>query len=868
MKTIKVLAGSLAAITAGATLALGIFAAPATTLGDFVKVSGNALNSPVIVVGETINPGYNMDVVGAADIAAAVAGYATTSVSAGAVGLGVSGGAEIGTTNTKLYLGDPLTKSGVKSTLTKADLPTLLASGSMTDTGGTTYNYDQYLTLQGGTAITYGNSGGDLTDPDLLLNLSTTAASIGVINYTITFNKLLNISSANVQSQRLKLLGIDYTIGATSTCTSIATSKLVLYGSSLVQTMAGGEEKKITVDNKEYTVKVLGASSSTAAVVSVDGTTQSVTKGISYLIAGLAVYVEDVFYLSSTEITQNSVKLSFGTNKLTLENGATVKKGTSDDTVDGTLVAITGTANNGISKLEVSVAATDSSHDYAKQGAAGAFVDPVFGSFKLALGGISGGSTEKVTVDNSGTTGASLRFTDYRGNEKTVNFAYATSATAIDLNSTSTATFIVVENTSVKKSDYILLAPSLESEFSHLMQYTTASSLGSSGAYIELKDAMSDATSRFYLTDAGYGTGEFYIDGQKYNAQNISSSAQTFAFTWGAGADSNNPGSLLTVQPLVKTSKGGWVTLIPGNRSAVTSSAVWIPQGNTTLELPGGYGTATEVVIHNAGGKWQGVRCGTTFNVSGSIANNTGVMCSDGRLAWNITVVGGGVNTTYVTLDASETLAVRPAYPTVLFKEEKGKNLANSDVQDWVYATVKDGTGSGLDLTVDTPVLSASTQYSQALQSDNSVTNYIDRYGTMVKYDSDSQGLVEITYSDEQGVATVAVGDNPAFGAGGAGTVQAAVKITSPVAKIASEVSATAPGADLILVGGPCVNSLVKKLLGATSCDTWNYTTGIIKQVTTGFTDGSRALIVAGTAAADTRALAARVMQGTLTYEA
>ena len=68
----KVLAGSLAAITAGATLAFGAFGAG---LGDYVTTTDSTLSSPMIVVGNSV-PGS--DVIGAADIAAAVAGYATT----------------------------------------------------------------------------------------------------------------------------------------------------------------------------------------------------------------------------------------------------------------------------------------------------------------------------------------------------------------------------------------------------------------------------------------------------------------------------------------------------------------------------------------------------------------------------------------------------------------------------------------------------------------------------------------------------------------------------------------------------------------------------------------------------------------------
>jgi hypothetical protein len=486
----------------------------------------------------------------------------------------------------------------------------------------------------------------------------------------------------------------------------------------------------------------------------------------------------------------------------------------------------------------------------------------VFGAFKVALGGLSGGSTDNVTIDNSGTTAATVKFSDYRGNEKTLTFAYTGSSSfAPDLNSTSTAAIQVVENATVKKTDYVLLTPSQESEFSHVMQYTTASSLGSSGAYIELKDAMSDATSRFYLTDAGYGTGTFYIDGQAYYAQNDSSSAQTFRFTWGTSAGLNNMGSKVTVFPLVKTSKGGFITLIPGNATrAVKFKNFPSSAENVTLELPGG----DVIVLANISL--------TAVTSPAGVINNTavlsGVMTTVGRIVYNITVVNGSAVTANNTIISLES-AGRPQYATVLFREEKGKDLSNTDQQDFVITTVKDGTGSGVDLTIDTPTLTGATQYSQSLQTDNSVTNYIDRYGTMVKYDTDGQGLVEITYPDEQAVATIAVGSSPSFGTGTAGTVQAAVKITSPVAKLAAEVSSTTPGADLILVGGPCANSLVAKLLAPTvTCANWNYTTGIIKEVTTGFSDGSRALIVAGTAAADTRNLAKMLIGGTLSYTA
>ncbi|MEM5772008.1 MAG: hypothetical protein QXO19_02510 [Candidatus Aenigmatarchaeota archaeon] len=102
--------------------------------------------------------------------------------------------------------------------------------------------------------------------------------------------------------------------------------------------------------------------------------------------------------------------------------------------------------------------------------------------------------------------------------------------------------------------------------------------------------------------------------------------------------------------------------------------------------------------------------------------------------------------------------------------------------------------------------------------------------------------------------------------AAGGTTYKEAVPITSNVVKLDSEVSASdKSGYDLVLVGGPCVNSLVADLATAGkfdyTCENWpaeNF--GIIKVVKDAFTSGKTALIIAGTRAQDTM-LAARVVQ-------
>ena len=136
MKVKKVLAGGLAAITAGATLALGVFAG----LGDYVDT---ATSPPFIVaIGNGVD---STDTIAAADLAAHFAGFATTERSTGvSAQVSVAGGADVSTADNKLYMGSVINKA--KNTLTSVDLPTLLAKGTVS-VQGVAYDYDQYITL-------------------------------------------------------------------------------------------------------------------------------------------------------------------------------------------------------------------------------------------------------------------------------------------------------------------------------------------------------------------------------------------------------------------------------------------------------------------------------------------------------------------------------------------------------------------------------------------------------------------------------------------------------------------------------------------------------------------------------------------------
>lgn len=846
----RLMAGGLAALAAGSTLAFGIMAA-SNSLGDFVVAKDSSLTSPVIVVGETAAA---KDIVSAADIAAAVAGYATTTVSTGGgVVTSVSGGIALETPNTKLHYGDATNKGGIKQTATRDDLSSVLGAKQFEDKAGNKYNYDQFVKFQTGSAtqnvVTFGKSNGDLSDPEIILDIGqggSPSAANPIYNATVNFNKVFVPNATDSLGSTIELFGVKYTIGSGSTWdiagVDSTLNKLILFGSSNVQVMEEGDSKTVTVNGKEYTVALRGVSSATAAVVEVNGETRSVTKGNSYTIQGLEVYIDDLYYFTK-ETQKSQGKVSFGTSRITLANGQTVKVGQNDDSIDGTLAYLLG-STSGISQLVVAVTAKDSSHDYIKIG--DCFTDTVFGTFKVCFNGLNGGSNTKVTVDNNGNTRASVKFTDYRGFEKQLQWIENSGSSTLNpfLNVSTTQKIVNVEGVEGGINDHWLLAPERSSvdvsDYGHIMKLTARSSFGSANGYVELQDVFSGDTTRVYLDAPTYSGATFYLDGNAFNIRG-SNSGDRWNITWGSGSTltgGNNVGSKTTVYPLIPLKGGSWMTFV--SNATVTA--------NRTLELP------TNISMNFTN---NNTVIGTTNSASllGRVRYFNNVTSGD-TLSMGVQKAGGPAATDY--------------YPQILIVEEESKDTSGTEVMDAVIVSIDDDSGSGIDIKINTPTLTAATQSSfETFDSNSDKTAAVDRFGTRIDHNTDSQGMSEIWVPETQAIAAVAVGSDPQFSSSAGGTtVETAVKIKNPVSKLDSEVNTNSLAGDLILIGGPCANKLVAQLWAPdVTCENWAFKTGAIKEVANAFGSGQKALIVAGTMADDTRWLASQVMQGVLSWE-
>jgi hypothetical protein len=219
--------------------------------------------------------------------------------------------------------------------------------------------------------------------------------------------------------------------------------------------------------------------------------------------------------------------------------------------------------------------------------------------------------------------------------------------------------------------------------------------------------------------------------------------------------------------------------------------------------------------------------------------------------------------------------------PSVGILEEEGEDVSGNDVRNIVIVeTTHDGDEIQIDTSGSTPIFSDATQSVLGWLStaDNDVEVSGDRYGTFVSKNTDQQGTVDLYYPDNQVIMAVGIGKDPRFGFTGGAVVDEAYQITTPIAKLANEVTTSTLDRDVILVGGPCANALVATLMGVTTANcleaedlkdtSGNFlNTGLIKTYEDAFDSGQKALVVAGMSGDNTRALCARALStGTADY--
>ncbi|MEM3074478.1 MAG: hypothetical protein QW727_00860 [Candidatus Pacearchaeota archaeon] len=767
------------------------------------------------------------------------------------------------TGSSKIYMNDSISIN--KATLTKTDLPTILADGEFN--GNVDSEYTQRIILGSYPRVIFGKMPTTENDPLTGINLGTTVTTQYLYNMTVTFDEAVNFthSDSKTKGTEITLFGQKFTVaGATDS------SKLVLLKSAQKITLGlGGNNpnpvQSVTVNDRTYTVELTNVQDDEAIIKVTDSNGQSstarISEGASRKVQGLEVAVN--IATESTALSSAWADIIVGTSKVTLQDGEPVKVGSEDKIIDGTQVDFVDTTYTGnITRLVVQVAAPESDKDAITP--AMSFVDPVFGGFKVDFPGLNIANEdetarEMIEVKNSGSDKMTVKFTDYNKGEITFNWVYNRSNSQggiMRLADSNNRRIIVAEMSPINKSEYVMVGNEDEGGLYQVVTITNSS--GFSDDSVELRDVITGKTEKASITAEGSGT--IVLNGKTYEVSyfapnTLTDTARTIRLNY-----PDSSGNSVILYPTIETSKGAKIAFYePLTIDLMTQHAGGNLSGHN-IKFPDGDGyTDAAVVIVN-----------TTTGMVTIDGNNLNTGASDGassttktvgRLTYNFTSTGVGNNTKVYLQAIPGVNIVRPAI--ILFEEKDDQNNYEAVVITLDSGYDGDSAGIGVQNVIRTWGLDGSNGDSDAwndvrLESNDDLYQDMDRWGTIItadKSDSDQTRAV-ISYPDEQVYAQVYVSSSNAVvssGNGGAGTVM--VVRDNEVDNIANK--------NLIVVGGSCVNTLAAELLGSSNplCGrdfTARTNVGVGEYLIETFsrTDGKIATLVAGYEADDTRAAA------------
>ena len=871
-------AGSMAALMTGSSIA---FAALQDLPAPFVSAGSPQF---LVVVGATA---ATDDVVGAIDVGTRFGGESTRELTVGATsgGATVTGeGKALETTNTKVYLNDNLAKSGIRGTMTAQDMPTLLKTDVLKDTDANDeYKFDQYVQFSDDYVVNfsqYTDASAVSGDPELVIKH--TAGSANPSNphnddyfykARVVFQKDVNGTTA--ANERLTIFGQTYTISTDTTFIAGGTSnKLVLFGSADTRVLTEKEKVTATVGSTSYDVTLNGVSDASTVVLTVGSETKSIKKGVTSTIGGLQVYVEDVFFYGSTR-TDNQAKIGLGAQQLNFQHGSKISLGSGTTTnIDGTYVNLS-TSSGKLNTMEIYNVPSKSSMDAIKKG--GEFMDPVFGSFKVKFASVTpdlmDAGRDKIDVRPSGDNDLTVAFTDDKGSAATINWAHNESTSnVLQLEDASNYAVKVAEGNTIYLNEYAVLDAG---DFTHFVRFTSNNNDGTATGYIEMTDVVSG--SKYKITMGATGNATWYLDGQAYYIRSNGGTGTNSSvwLYWGDGASLAGNGTQTTLWPGLKTRKGAYIYLTKPTEEinltgTSTSGVLQLPSGKVNFVTWADAGVGTTRLNVTAG---SGSTIGTAlnnFNVTYNSATKSNKFQAGkgslGGLWYNVDVVANGTYRLTVMNGAGTANMTSPA---IVIREE-----ADKDGNEWhvVIPGTNELSGSTVQQIVGAPTFThtaASTGVS--LKTDTYKTRYVDLYGTFAERSTNNQDTLVVYYPDEQMKMDLFVLTNAATvtaaSASSGATVKEAVPIKTSIAKLDKEVTnADKTGKNLILVGGPAVNTLVTDLAsqGKTKNTQWyrdkGAGTALVELVDNAFTSGKSALVVAGHSAADTR-VAAGVVQ-------
>ncbi len=798
----------VAALSTGAAmLGASVLGAVAYDLSNYPEpfVKNGQFNG-VLVVGEKA---ATSDVIGVTDIAMSLQASAvveeTVAVEGQTTQTVVEGGAEVAAGGDGVLLGQQM--SALKPSFTEDDLD-LLKPTVMEDNDGNTYDVEYKVTTPNA-AITFGSDIYDLTSPEFYVDFT----GGETWDFEIKIPEGVNVD--DMRGESIEILGEEYTFGEGDEVNQSA--KLVTLYKAGVDKTFNQEDGEVTVQvgDREVRVEILGGlSDDRTAVISINGESQTVEEGRSYTLGGERVYVKDV-QLLNIPTPHAAVRLFLGAEKIILEDGKSVKMGADEETVDGTTVHF---STSGSLTTAIKVTYEPNAHDPEVEGVlmGESYVDPVFHGLKWDFTSMTpaldSDAREEIELYPSSTDKLSLKFTSYAGDDyNLVVFRAADSQTELRYGSRAAEKYLVENNWDgdasgavdslalAEDNRFILVTPGNPSgEYARVLEIVNIDNT-SSPKLVTVRDVATGNERDVTLSDTADETATLGFDGD-VTLSETGFEAGTFSYD---GYDY------------------GFVLIEPSDSANVSEAMVVLTNPDYSAVMAAG-----DYLVSKQGAKI--IFPTGTYNLDATTTNDDPIFQLEEDTDYTEATPATGIAGT------------------------------------WTFAVNYDNTRTGNEIRVSSvTVPNANTKQDQAEDSD--VVEYMSQYGTYVKYDTADSGYdVKIYFYGKDTtqyhvfLAPVSAGTTTTGGEGSVVT-EKVQRINVGAAKLDSEVQDLVGQENMIVVGGPCANSVAAELMGNPEQCTAGFEEGKAMIKAFDHDSGAVSILVAGYSAQDTR-LASQVL--------
>lgn len=919
----KIAAMAVTGIMTGLSIAGPALAASVSEVGkisDLVTVSDSTVSFPLFVVGATAQ---TADVAGAVDVAVKLAANSktTTAVTSAGTTESVTGGVKIKSAGTELT--PWAAASSVRSVFTNSDLSTILADGTFQLSSGGSYSYKQYLYLGDTTATAANNprvlfaKPNDENSPRVAFY---TPSNQQLYQYKLTFPTPISLTSAAtatevanlIKGQSFTIMGKDFVVsdatGSSSASNADIVDITVLGGGSTVEVNTG-ESKTVTFAGKEYKVSLTSVGTETisgtnylTAIGDVDGASFALRAGVTKDL-GSSVNLGAIKVIQVGSAGAGYGKLTIGGEKLKIVESGNVQKGTQAVAgLTSTITAGSGTWSGMTLIYQPQVEKYYKAGDAISEQFANAFTIK-FNSIYPDLTDAT--NRQDIKFDGSGYN-VRLTYKNMNGVEVTQPVYYYTGTDAAATNGFFYTTGITStgyengqrdiafgENQTISgvEQDYFIIQAG---GFSHIMQFTGFTPSSNQLTFIQ------DGTTTITISNDTAAGAQLIVDGYTYLVKivnidydrikvdmNADGYIGTTAVVAGTGLGSYNVdtgvsagSSYSYLMPKLIASGHGGIWFYKGsqvNSSYATGNGPYYPGlGIGGIKITNESSTGYVVATSNNGVTYvpsastinvttgAGYTCGTTTAYTVNYIDFTVKICNQLYDTVNITT----------SLGATNVVTGANAYPGwVLLESEQQGGTTHS----WIHVIRNYSSTYSRAVVTGTTPSSDDTNFAPTSVSDTTGQNKgMTTYGTYVEYDT-TAGNMKLSYPSQFTYGNVYVlGPDGVIGAGtttGTATSDKIVAVTADIVRLDTEVAdSDKTGYDMVLVGGPCVNTLVADLAKATdanstvtkfpyTCESWPAkNVGLITLVKDAFATGKTALVIAGTRAADTD-LASRVVQ-------